>query len=114
LFFTILLPKTLLPWLSSTAILQSWGTDIAHELPVQASLLCAAAIQYSAIGSIYFAALSVSLQFIVIINCNSKYTWEQYYRQLHAAFPNTTRVLAADIDAIIATHEQQILLQSKR
>jgi len=33
-------------------------------------LLCAAAIQYSAIGRIYFAVLFVSLQFIVIIYCN--------------------------------------------
>ncbi|MGK5061013.1 hypothetical protein [Janthinobacterium sp. LB3P112] len=53
-----------------------------HELPVQASLLCAAAIQYNIIGSIYFAVFFVSLQFIVIINSNSKYTWKQYYRHL--------------------------------
>jgi len=33
---------------------------------------------------IYFAALFVSLQFIAIINCDSKKTWEQYYlRPLH-------------------------------
>jgi hypothetical protein len=80
-FFTILLPKPLLPWLSSTASLQSRGAGIAHVLSAQAPLLCAAAIQYSAIGCIYFAVLSISLQFIVIINCNSKYTRTQYYRQ---------------------------------
>jgi hypothetical protein len=61
------------------------GADISHEPPAQVPLLCAAAIQYSANGRIYFAVLFVSLQFIVIINCNSKYTWGQYYRQSRIA-----------------------------
>jgi hypothetical protein len=114
LFFTILLPKTLLPWLSNSAILQAWGTGIAHELPVPAPLHCAAAIQYSALGSIYFAVLFVSLQFIVIINSNSKHTWEQYYHQCCIDYASTSQVVATDIGAIIAMHQQLILLRSKR
>ncbi|MDO8032752.1 hypothetical protein O3297_04970 [Janthinobacterium sp. SUN128] len=116
MFFTILLPKNLLAWLSNSVIVPAWGTGIAHELPVQASPLCTAAVQYSAIGSIYFAVLSVSLQFIVIINCNSKYTWEQYYRPLciNSQIPqSTSQVSVADIGAIIAMHEPQILLNQK-
>jgi hypothetical protein len=107
LFFTILLPKTRLPRLSNAAGPSITGTAIAHGPVAQATLLCAAAIQYSAIGSIYFAVLFVSLQFIVIVNSNSKYTWEQYYRQLCISYQNT-------IHAAITKHEWQILLQSKR
>ncbi|MGK5049780.1 hypothetical protein ACQ4WP_28400 [Janthinobacterium sp. GB4P2] len=97
MFFTILLPKTLFPWLSSTANLQSRGAGIAHGLSAQVPLPCAAAIQYSAIGSIYFAVLFVSLQFIVIINCNSKYTLAQYYRQSRIACKRYPESCAADV-----------------
>jgi len=89
------------------------GTSIARKQSAQASLLWAAAIQCSTIDSIYFAVLFVSLQFIVIINGNSKYTLEQYYRQFSIGYPNTSQASVADIGAIIATHAQQILLQSK-
>jgi len=76
------------------------GTSIARKQSAQASLLWATAIQYSAIGSIYFAALFVSLQFIVIINSNSKYTWEQYYRQFYIDYQ------------ALPTHPSRILAQS--
>jgi hypothetical protein len=63
-------------------------------------LLCAATIQSSTIGCIYFAALSVSLQFTATINSNSKYTWVRYYRQSHIACKGYPRSCAADVTSI--------------
>jgi hypothetical protein len=63
-------------------------------------LLCAATIQSSTIGYIYFAVLSVSLQFIATINGNSKYTWVQYYRQSHIACKRYPRSCAEDVTSI--------------
>jgi hypothetical protein len=98
LFFTILLPKIRIPGFQA---LQSFHhEERTSRMNYLCKRLCFVRLRFNTAPlAVYF----ISLQFIVIINSNSKHTWEQYYRQLCSDSPNTIQVSGADIGTITAT-----------